>query len=460
MGEEMKTRSIDMTRGPIVPSLILFAIPMLLSGLLQICFNTADTIVVGRFAGHASMAAIGSTSSLTNLLINLFMGISIGVNVVVARSIGAGDKEGTEKAVNTAVAVAIISGLFLSVVGYFLSPKLLSLMGTPPDIMDKSVLYMRIIFMGQVFNLLYNFGSAILRSDGDTRRPLGYLTLAGVVNVVLNLFFVVVLKKDVSGVAAATVISTALSAFLVMRALTKGEGRVKVTWKKLGIDRRKLLDILHMGVPAGLQTVIFSISNVLIQSSVNTFGSFAVAGNTAANSLDGFMYTVSNCLVQANLSFVSQNYGAGKKERIKPIMRSSLMITVLSAAVLGTLCLKYGNNILSLYSSEAKVMEFGLVRVRYVLTVYFIFAFEEMMVSCIRGLGFSVAPMFISIFTICGVRILWIFTVFARWRTFPSIFVAYPISWTIAAICHTILFLYIWKRRNPLEKIGREVAGD
>ena len=333
------------------------------------------------------MAAIGSTGSITHLLVNLFMGISIGVNVVVARNIGMKDEEGVDKAIHTAIALSFISGVGLSVIGFFLSPFLLSLMDTPSDVIDKSVLYMRIIFIGQPFNLIYNFASAILRADGDTKRPLFYLTFAGVLNVILNLIFVIIFKMDVAGVALATIISQAVSAFLVMNTLYKGSDSVKFYFSHLTMDGKKLKDILYMGVPAGLQSVLFSISNVLIQSSVNSFGSLAVAGNTAANSIDGFLYTVNNCLAQTNLSFVSQNYGARKKERILPIMKSSIIITVTSSMILGTICLFFGPNILSLYSRESEVVAYAMIRVKYVLTVYFIFAFEEMVVSCIRALG-------------------------------------------------------------------------
>lgn len=456
----MKKKDIDMLNGPIVPSMIFFAIPMLISGLLQICFNAADTIVVGRFAGHTSMAAIGSTASITNLMVNLFIGISMGVNVVVARAIGRGDRDGIEKAVHTALTVAFISGVILSVMGFFLSPILLALMDTPPDVIDKSILYMRIIFLGQVFNLVYNFGSAILRSDGDTQRPLYYLTFAGVLNVLLNLFFVIVVKLDVAGVALATIISQALSAFLVVRALIEGSSSVKFYFSKLGIDHRSLKEILYMGVPAGLQSVVFSVSNVLIQSSVNSFGSLAVAGNTAANSVDGFMYTVNNCLAQTNLSFLSQNFGAGKKERMAPIMKSSFLITVTSSLILGILCLSFGDRILSLYSKESEVISFGMIRVRYVLTIYFLFAFEEMMVSCLRSLGFSLTPMATSIFCICGIRILWVFTVFSHFRTPESLYIVYPVSWIVAAIAHTLFFTYIWRHKNPLGKRDIMIDGD
>ena len=449
-GAEMKKNNIDMINGPIASSIIIFAIPMLLSGLLQIFFNAADTIVVGRFSGHTSMAAIGSTGSITNLMVNLFMGISVGVNVVVARSIGMRDQEGVDKAIHTAISLSVISGIGLSILGFFLSPFLLESMDTPPDVIEKSILYMRIIFLGQPFNLIYNFSSAVLRSDGDTKRPLYYLTFAGILNVILNLLFVIVLKIDVAGVALATIISQAVSAFLVMRALWKGTGNVKFCFSHLTIDGKKMKEILYMGVPAGLQSVLFSISNVLIQSSVNTFGSLAVAGNTAANSIDGFLYTVNNCLVQTNLSFISQNFGAGKKDRILPIMRSSMIITVTASLILGAVSLVFGPSILSLYSNESEVISYAMIRVRYVLTVYFIFAFEEMTVSSVRGLGYSIAPMFISVFCICGFRILWIFTYFASHHTLGSLYIAYPLSWCLAALSHVSLLLYIWKKKNPL----------
>lgn len=449
----MKKNNIDMINGPIVPSIIKFAIPMLISGLLQILFNAADTIVVGRFAGHTSMAAIGSTGSLTNLLVNLFMGISIGVNVVVARGIGMKDEKSVDLAIHTAITLSVLSGVGLAVIGFILSPTLLSLMDTPYDIIDKSVLYMRIIFIGQPFNLLYNFSSAILRADGDTKRPLLYLTIAGVLNVILNLIFVVFIKMDVAGVAFATIISQATCAILVLNTLIKGSGNVKFSFSRITMDRRELKDILYIGVPAGLQSVLFSISNVLVQSSVNSFGSLAVAGNTAAGSIDGFLYTVNNCLAQTNISFLSQNYGAGKKDRIMAIMRSSMIITVTTALILGFVSLYFGPSILSLYSEESEVISYAMVRVRLVLTVYFIFAFEEMTVSCIRALGYSIAPMIISIFCICGFRVLWIFTYFAFHHTLQSLYIAYPLSWTVAALCHVSLLLYIWKKKNPLNSM-------
>lgn len=449
----MKKNNIDMINGPIVPSIIKFAIPMLISGLLQILFNAADTIVVGRFAGHTSMAAIGSTGSLTNLLVNLFMGISIGVNVVVARGIGMKDEKSVDLAIHTAITLSVLSGVGLAVIGFILSPTLLSLMDTPYDIIDKSVLYMRIIFIGQPFNLLYNFSSAILRADGDTKRPLLYLTIAGVLNVILNLIFVVFIKMDVAGVAFATIISQATCAILVLKTLIKGSENVKFSFSRITMDRRELKDILYIGVPAGLQSVLFSISNVLVQSSVNSFGSLAVAGNTAAGSIDGFLYTVNNCLAQTNISFLSQNYGAGKKDRIMAIMRSSMIITVTTALILGFVSLYFGPSILSLYSEESEVISYAMVRVRLVLTVYFIFAFEEMTVSCIRALGYSIAPMIISIFCICGFRVLWIFTYFAFHHTLQSLYIAYPLSWTVAALCHVSLLLYIWKKKNPLNSM-------
>ena len=452
----MKKNNIDMINGPIVSSVILFAIPMLLSGILQILFNAADTIVVGRFAGHTSMAAIGSTASITNLFVNLFMGISIGVNVVVARNIGRKDRDGVDKAIHTAIALSFISGIGLSVLGFFLTPFLLSLMDTPFDVIDKSVLYMRIIFIGQPFNLIYNFTSAILRADGDTKRPLYYLTFAGVLNVILNLIFVVIFTMDVAGVASATIISQAVSAFLVLKTLHKGSGNVKFCFSHLTLDGKKLKEILYMGVPAGLQSVLFSISNVLIQSSVNSFGSLAVAGNTAANSIDGFLYTVNNCLAQTNLSFISQNYGAGKKERILPIMKSSMIITVIASMILGSISLFFGPSILSLYSSESEVVSYAMIRVRLVLTVYFIFAFQEMTVSCIRALGYSIAPMLISVFCICGFRIMWLYTYFATHHTLQSLYIAYPLSWTVAAVFHVSLLIHIWKNRNPLDRMTKQ----
>ncbi|WP_412694300.1 MATE family efflux transporter [Clostridium sp. AF29-8BH] len=315
-----KSYEMDMCNGPILRKVLTYSIPLMLSGVLQLLFNAADVIVVGRFAGSQSLAAVGSTSSLINLLINVFIGLSIGANVLVARYYGAKNDRDMSETIHTAITVSLMSGLFLVFLGLFTSRFWLELMGTPDDVIDKSTIYMRIYFAGMPATMVYNFGSAILRAIGDTKRPLYFLTVAGVINAALNVFFVTQLQMDVAGVALATVISQCISAFLVIRCLMRSDGAMKLSLSKLGVNRRKLLLIIKVGLPAGIQGAIFAISNVLIQSSVNSFGSIAMAGNTASQNIEGFVYTSMNALYQTNLSFTSQNIGAEKYTRIKKIL--------------------------------------------------------------------------------------------------------------------------------------------
>ena len=319
-----KTYEMDMCNGPVLKKILIFSIPLMLSGVLQLLFNAADIIVVGRFAGSQSLAAVGSTTALINLLINIFIGLSVGANVVVARAYGGRRDKDVSEAVHTAIAVSIVSGVILIVMGFVFSRLMLELMGTPDDVIDKAVLYMRIYFAGMPVVMLYNFGSAILRAVGDTRRPLYFLSIAGAVNIVLNLFFVIVMHMDVAGVALATVISQCISSGLVLRCLAKSEGGLKLELSKLKIHRKKMLQIFKIGLPAGMQGAIFSVSNVLIQSSVNSFGSIAMAGNAASANIEGFVYNAMNAVYQTNLSFTSQNIGGKKYTRVNRILFACL----------------------------------------------------------------------------------------------------------------------------------------
>lgn len=448
-----KSYEIDMCNGPILGKILLFAIPLMLSGILQLLFNAADIIVVGRFAGSQSLAAVGSTSSLINLLINLFVGLSIGVNVLVAKHYGAKEDEEVSQTVHTAIATSLLSGFFLIAVGIAASRPLLELMGTPEDVLDKSVLYMRIYFAGMPVVMLYNFGSAVLRAIGDTKRPLYFLLLAGIVNVCLNLFFVIGFHLDVAGVALATVISQCISAGLVVRCLMKSDGGLKLYLNRLTIHKKKLVQIIRIGLPAGMQGAIFSVSNVLIQSSVNSFGSIAMAGNTASSNIEGFVYNAMNAVYQANLSFTSQNIGGQKYSRLNKILYTCLGVVTVTGLAMGLLALLGGKSLLGIYSSDPEVIAYGLKRMRIICTTYFICGCMDTLVGSLRGMGCSMLPMAVSLTGACGLRVVWIFTVFAAFRSLEVLYLSYPVSWVITAAAHFLCFRKV-RRRFPREDVN------
>lgn len=441
-----KSYEIDMCNGPILKKVLVFAVPLMLSGILQLLFNAADIIVVGRFAGSSSLAAVGSTTALINLLINIFIGLSIGANVMVARYYGARNERDVSETVHTAIAMSLLSGLFLVVIGFFASRLLLEMMGTPEDVLNKAVVYMKIYFAGMPVIMAYNFGSAILRAVGDTKRPLYYLTLAGVVNIVLNLFFVIKLNMDVAGVALATVTSQCISAVLVLRCLMKMDGPLKLYLKKLRIDKRKTLQIMKIGLPAGMQGAIFSISNVLIQSSVNSFGAIAMAGNTASANIEGFVYTSMNAIYQTNLSFTSQNIGGGKFTRVNKILLICLGTVTVVGMALGLGAVIGGTDLLKVYSTDPEVISYGMLRMSIICTTYFICGWMDTLVGSLRGIGYSVLPMIVSLTGACGLRVIWIFTIFAHYHTLFSLYISYPISWLITALAHLVCFYRIQKK--------------
>lgn len=441
-----KSYEIDMCHGPLLGKILMFSIPLMLSGILQLLFNAADIVVVGRFAGSQSLAAVGSTSSLINLLINVFIGLSVGANVLIARYYGAGQEKEVSDTVHMAVLLSIISGIFLCVVGVVLARPLLELMGTPSDVLNKSVLYMRIYFLGMPVLLLYNFGSSILRAIGDTKRPLYYLLAAGVVNVVLNLFFVIVLEMDVAGVALATVLSQCISAACIIRCLMKSSGCFRLYPKLLRIHKDKLLRIVRIGLPAGMQGAIFSVSNVLIQSSVNSFGSIAMAGNTAASNVEGFVYTAMNAMHQTAVSFTSQNLGGRQYDRIKKVLIECLAIVTGIGLVMGNAVYLLGEPILGIYSSDPEVIRYGILRLSVICTTYFLCGTMDTIVGAIRGLGYSVMPMIVSLLGACGLRVLWIFTVFQWNHSLFTLYISYPISWGITFSVHVICYLIVGKK--------------
>lgn len=437
---------MDMCNGPLFGKILLFTIPLMLSGILQLLFNAADMIVVGRWVGDDALAAVGSTSSLINLLVNVFIGLSVGTNVLVARYYGGGQKEELSDMVHTAVLTSFLCGTALIAIGYFVSPIALKMMGTPDNVLDQSVIYMRIYFAGMPAMMAYNFGSAILRAVGDTKRPLYFLTASGCMNVVLNLFFVIVCSMGVAGVALATSASQVLSAALVLRCLMKTESDYKLSLKKLKIVPHKLCMMLRIGLPAGLQGAIFSISNVLIQSSVNSFGSVAMAGNSAAANLEGFVYTSMNTLHQTAVSFVGQNYGARKYKRIGTICLECLLTVTIVGLIMGNLAYLFGHGLLRLYSSDYAVISYGIKRMLIICCPYFLCGIMDTLVGCLRGMGYSVMPMLVSLTGACLLRIVWIYTIFQCHRSLETLYLSYPVSWAITASVHGACFLVIYMK--------------
>lgn len=440
-----KSYEIDMCHGPLLGKILIFSIPLILSGLLQLLFNAADVVVVGRFAGSQSLAAVGSTSSLINLLTNVFIGLSVGANVLIARYYGAGQEKEVSDTVHTAVLLSIICGIILCVAGIALAGPLLELMGTPEDVLGKSIRYMRIYFLGMPVMLLYNFGSAILRAIGDTKRPLYYLTAAGAVNVVLNLIFVIGWKMDVAGVALATIISQCISAGCIVGCLITSESCFRLCPARMRIHKDKLIRIVKIGLPAGMQGAIFSISNVLIQSSVNSFGSVAMAGNTAAANVEGFVYTSMNAMHQTAVSFTSQNLGGKQYGRISRVLFQCLTIVMLIGLLMGNGAFLMGRQIMGIYSTDAQVIEYGMLRLSVICTTYLLCGIMDTMVGAIRGLGYSVIPMIVSLVGACGLRIVWIMTVFQWKRSLFILYISYPISWAITFMAHVICYIVIRK---------------
>ena len=441
---------IDMTHGPILKKLLLFTVPLILSSILQLLFNAADVVVVGRFAqqGDLCLAAVGSTGSLTSLIVNMFVGLSVGTNVVAARAWGSGDHKAMEDSVHTSMLVSVVSGVILAVVGVIGARVFLEWMNTPKEVIDLSSLYLRIYFAGMPANMIYNFGSAILRSVGDTRRPLIYLIIAGALNVILNLFFVIVLHMDVEGVALATIISQAVSATLVVICLMRSEGGLRLTLKKLRIAGDTLKEIARIGLPAGFQGVLFSISNVMIQSSINAFGATVMAGSSAAGNLEGFVYVGMNAFHQAAVSFSSQNLGAGEYKRIWRIAVVCQVCVTVVGLLMGVGVWFFGSELLRIYTTSQEVVNAGLVRLSYVCLPYALCGMMDVMTGSLRGIGYSVMPMLVSILGICVFRVAWIATVckLPACSDIDFVYLSYPISWIITLIAHTICFVWAMRR--------------
>ena len=442
----MKKYEIDMTHGSITKKLLLFSIPLMLSSVLQLLYNAADIVVVGRFDGETSLAAVGSTASLINLIVTVFIGYSTGASVVISKYFGAQDKAGTGRAVRTCITMSLIFSIFLLFVGVFGSKFFLGLMSCPEDVIDKAALYMRIYFLGMPAFMLYNFGSGVLRAVGDTKRPLYYASFSGIVNVLLNLVLVIKFKMGVAGVAVATIISQYISAALVMRCLMKSEGSYRFNIKNIGIDKTEFMQMTKIGLPAGIQSSMFSISNVTIQSVVNSYGSVVMAGNAAANNIDGFVYAILNSISQGVLTFSGQNFGAGKMRRIRKGVTKSLLLSFVIVGTISLFAILFSHQLLGIYSDDSKVIEVGAYKMLFVAGTYFICGFNELFVSGIRGMGYSFVPMLTSVFGICGIRIVYVATIYKLFSSLPSLYLTYPLSWTITAIVNGILFYSLWKK--------------
>lgn len=446
--EKSKKFEIDMCNGPILKKMLIFAIPLICSSVLQLLFNAVDVIVVGKYAGDNALAAVGSNTSLINLFVNFFMGLSIGANVLVSRYYGAKQEKELSETVHTAIAVSIVSGIFLAMIGAVLSPTILRWMQAPEEVLSLAVVYLRVYFLGMPALMLYNFGAAILRAIGDTKRPLYFLAVSGVINAGLNLFFVIQLQWDVFGVAFATVISEVVSAVCVLLCLMKETGGIRVELKKLHIHRDKIIRMLQIGVPAGLQSVLFSLSNVLIQSSINSFGATVVAGNSAAANLEGFVYVAMNAFYQANISFTSQNMGAGKYHRLNKILFTAQGCVIVTGLIAGISCYMASPVLLGLYTNSPQVIKAGVVRLAYICIPYFLCGMMEVMVGSLRGMGYAVFPMVVSLIGSCLLRIVWLQTVFRidRFHTIDTIYTIYPISWIVTVLAHMITYVIVKKK--------------
>lgn len=452
MASRTKKYEIDMCNGSIMKKMIMFAFPLMCSSMLQLLFNAADIIVVGNYAGHNSLAAVGSTTSVINLLTNLFVGLSVGATVLVSHFYGAKQKEDLKTTVHTVVALSIASGLIMSVIGMVCTKQILIWMQTPAEVLDLAVTYLRIYFAGMLATMVYNFGAAILRAVGDTKRPLYYLALAGVINVLLNLLFVIKLDMDVAGVALATVISQCISALLVIRCLIKDKGDIHLDLRCLKIHKATFFKILQIGLPAGFQGMLFSLANVVIQSSVNTFGDIVVAGSAAASNIEGFVYMAMNAFHQAAISFTSQNVGAGKHERINKILFTAQFYVILVGLVMGLTVVHFGEPLLGLYNDNPEVIAAGMIRLRYIVSLYFLCGMMDVMVGSLRGLGYAVMPMIVSLVGACLLRIVWLAVFFPmeQFHSIEMIYITYPVSWTITFLAHVLCFTIVRRRLRRL----------
>ena len=446
MNTKTSKYEIDMCNGSILDKLISFSIPLMLSGILQLLFNAVDIIVVGQFTGNEALAAVGSTTALINVFVNLFIGISLGASVLAARFYATGQEKEMSETVHTSITLALISGIAMGIIGVIAAKGALELMDTPDNVLNLSTLYMRIYFMGMPFFMLYNYGAAILRAVGDTKRPLLFLIISGATNVLLNLLLVIQFHLGVAGVAIATVISQCISCVLVLRCLYLSDGSYQLRFNKLGMKTRYVKQIFQIGIPAGIQSTIINFSNVLLQSSVNSFGSVAMAGYTAANNILGFLYVSVNSITQACMSFTSQNYGVRKFKRMDKVLLECLGLTVMVALVLGGGSYLFGAELMHIYTKSSKVIECGVDIMLYTTVTYFLCGIMDLLPGALRGMGHSTVPMILSVIGTVGTRIVWIYAIFPYHRSLDFLFISYPVSWLLTIVMQVICFYFVRKK--------------
>ena len=446
MNTKTSKYEIDMCNGSILDKLVSFSIPLMLSGILQLLFNAVDIIVVGQFTGNEALAAVGSTTALINVFVNLFIGISLGASVLAARFYATGQEKEMSETVHTSITLALISGIAMGIIGVIAAKGALELMDTPDNVLNLSTLYMRIYFMGMPFFMLYNYGAAILRAVGDTKRPLLFLIISGATNVVLNLLLVIQFHLGVAGVAIATVISQCISCILVLRCLYLSDGSYQLRFNKLGMKTRYVRQIFQIGIPAGIQSTIINFSNVLLQSSVNSFGSVAMAGYTAANNILGFLYVSVNSITQACMSFTSQNYGVRKFKRMDKVLLECLGLTVIVALVLGGGSYLFGAELMHIYTKSTKVIECGVDIMLYTTVTYFLCGIMDLLPGALRGMGHSTVPMILSVIGTVGTRIVWIYVIFPCHRSLDFLFISYPVSWLLTIVMQVICFYFVRKK--------------
>lgn len=442
---------VNMLEGPLLGPIFLFAMPLFITSVLQLAFNAVDIIVVGKFTGHHALAAVGATGPVINLLVTMFMGISIGASVIMGQNVGARDFKNAQDTLHTAIGISILGGILVLFAGIFTAMPLLKLMQTPPEVIELSGEYLKIYYIGMPGFMVYNFGSALLRAIGDSRRPMYFLTISGVFNVICNLIFVIVFKMGVAGVAIATSISQYIAAALIVASLLKADGYMKLSFDKIRISKDKALGMMKIGLPAGFQGALFSISNILIQSGINSFGSVVMAGNTAAGNLEGFVYMGMNAVYQTSLSFTSQNMGAKQYDRVKKIFWTCVGVVIGVGLFLGVGAWLFGDKLLRLYTSEPEVIKYGVERLGVVSATYFLCGIMDTMVGGLRGMGYSITPMVVSLTAVCILRMIWIATIFQSIHTPVILYLSYPVSWIFAAIGHYINYLYAMKKLKKLQ---------
>ncbi len=438
----LRRRYIDLTQGSIWKQLIIFALPLMASNLFQTLYNTADTLVVGRFVGPTALAAVGSTGSVTGLIIGFFMGMGTGSGVIISQAFGERNDEAVEKGVHTAIAVAIVLGIGLGLLGVVLSPLMLRWMGTPDDVIEEATLYLRINFIGLISLTVYNMSAGILRAIGDSKRPFYYLVISGITNVLLNLLFVITFRMGVAGVALATIISQVLSSALALHNLIHADGPYRLHLKQIHIDWPTFFKILKIGIPAGVQSMVISLSNIVIQSQVNVFGSAAMAGNSAAGRIDAFVYMPLNAISLSTTTFVAQNLGAGKLDRAKKGARTALLLGSLITLGIGLLAALFRTPLVSMFTTEPEVIAFGALSVGIRCATYFLFAGTDVLSGTIRGAGNAVVPMVISLVNMCLIRIIWLLIAIPIWHEFWVVVACYPITWFLASACYLIYYLH------------------